>query len=215
MKVQFPTDKTIIFISLILYLVGIVIHIVPLTRPYAIAITEPFLFLVNLSFLLSYLKHSKSIKLGLYCLFTILITVIIEIIGAATGKVFGAYAYSDLWRINIISVPLIIGINWVMLLLGAMNVVFNFLGKNKWYYAFVTGLLLAGIDIFIEPVAIALDYWQWEKVTPPMQNFIAWFCIGTVLHFIGARWVSANKWKALVWYFAINTVFFGVLYFAL
>jgi putative membrane protein len=42
----------------------------------------------------------------------------------------------------------------------------------------VTGLLVAGFDAVMEPVAIRLGYWTWASVGVPLQNHAAWFVIG-------------------------------------
>ena len=41
--------------------------------------------------------------------------------------------------------------------------------------------LLVLIDVLIEPVAIAEDFWKWEAVQVPLRNYVAWWGIGFLM----------------------------------
>ena len=45
------------------------------------------------------------------------------------------------------------------------------------------------LDIMIEPVAIELDFWQWEGGNIPLQNYLMWFIVALFMNWI----ISFNK----------------------
>ena len=66
-------------------------------------------------------------------------------------------------------------------------------------------------DVAIEPVAIALDYWQWGGGEIPLQNYLAWAAIACLislpLHLLKIRFRSPVQ---LVYLFA-QLFFFALL----
>ena len=67
------------------------------------------------------------------------------------------------------------------------------------------------LDIFIEPIAIKLDFWQWQNSIIPMQNYVAWFIISFFL-FLFFRKVNknlSNRFSTIV--LAIQFLFFTIL----
>jgi putative membrane protein len=43
-------------------------------------------------------------------------------------------------------------------------------------------LLMVALDLCIEPVAIALDFWTWQSDSVPIQNYLAWFITALALN---------------------------------
>lgn len=106
-------------------------------------------------------------------------TFLIEVIGAKTGLVFGAYKYGNTLGFKVFEVPLVIGLNWFFIILRAVNIVQKKI-NSKLLIAFFVGLISTIFDIFLEPVAIKFDYWTWENNIIPLQNYIACFVISFV-----------------------------------
>lgn len=81
--------------------------------------------------------------------------------------------------------------------------------------AALAAIMTALYDVAIEPVAIALDYWQWGGGEIPLQNYLAWaiiaFVISLPLHLFRIRFRS----PVLLVYFFAQLFFFGVLNLAL
>ena len=42
-------------------------------------------------------------------------------------------------------------------------------------------------DIFMEPAAMKLGYWNWTSGSVPVQNYVAWFVIGFFFAYIGFK----------------------------
>ncbi len=108
---------------------------------------------------------------------------LIEALGVATGVIFGNYQYGPTLGIKILNVPLIIGVNWLMLVY-LVGVMLNKLQASIWLKSIIGGGLLVFMDVFIEPVAMQLDFWSWENQQIPVLNYLAWFVVGSFLVFV-------------------------------
>ncbi len=127
----------------------------------------------------------------------------IEVIGVNTGQIFGDYIYGTALGIKLWATPLLIGVNWLILVYstGVFLETFNF--KSKWLFsAFGAGILL-GIDFLIEPVAIRFDYWSWFEGVIPVQNYLGWYVFSycLFLFFSASNFNKKNK-AAVVLLFA-------------
>jgi len=138
-------------------------------------------------------------------------TFLVEVLGVATGAIFGPYHYLDVLGFSLAGVPLIIGLNWVLAVWGihsAIRAVFP--GWSRWALALLTGVGCILFDIVLEPVAIKLGYWVWHDGTIPLQNYLAWGIIGTsVSVFLPLRQEGAPVPLVLSWYVLIQTLFFA------
>lgn len=133
-----------------------------------------------------------------------------EVIGVNTGFPFGEYVYEYVLGWQVFNTPLIIGINWFILLYGAVAIARR-LSLSDLNTALVAGGLMVLLDYFIEPVAIRFDFWEWEGTNPPIQNYLAWFFIAAVIAFIWqrSRWQLNTKMAVAV--YATQMLFFGIL----
>ena len=98
---------------------------------------------------------------------------IIEVIGVKSGLIFGKYAYGNGLGYKLLNVPLVISINWAMLICAGIIVVSSIF-KNKITVLVVTALLVTLIDLIIEQVAPKLDFWQFEGGLPDYRNYLSW-----------------------------------------
>jgi putative membrane protein len=128
---------------------------------------------------------------------------LIEVIGVNTGQIFGDYTYGSALGIKLWATPLLIGVNWLILVYctGVFLELFNF--KSKWLFSALGAGILLGIDFLIEPVAIRFDYWSWFEGVIPVQNYLGWyifsFCL--FLFFSASNFNKKNK-AAVVLLFA-------------
>jgi putative membrane protein len=106
------------------------------------------------------------------------LTFLLEAVGVKTGIIFGSYSYGNVLGPKLLEVPLLIGINWALIILGT-TIISSKLTKNKILLPSFAGLLALAFDFILEPVATELNYWSWEEGNIPVQNYIAWFVIGT------------------------------------
>ncbi|HMS64949.1 MAG TPA: carotenoid biosynthesis protein, partial [Ignavibacteria bacterium] len=103
-----------------------------------------------------------------------------EIAGVHTGKIFGEYSYGEVLGYKLYGVPLIIGFNWLFVILGAFSIC-NYFSKNNFIVVFFTAVLATVFDYLLEPVAMDLGYWNWANIIIPFQNYLAWFIISFLL----------------------------------
>jgi bisanhydrobacterioruberin hydratase len=102
---------------------------------------------------------------------------IVELIGIKTGLLFGNYSYGNGLGYKVFEVPLIISINWAMLICAGIITVSKIF-SNKFLVLIVTALVVTLIDLIIEQVAYKLDFWQFEGGFPGLHNYLGW--IGVV-----------------------------------
>lgn len=101
------------------------------------------------------------------------IGMIAEILGVNYGLIFGKYDYGDNLGLKLLGVPLLIGLNWVVLTFICGSISNHFI-KNK-YLSIVVGIIfMLIIDITLEPIAPTLDYWEFSGSIAPIQNYIGW-----------------------------------------
>jgi putative membrane protein len=122
-------------------------------------------------------NHSWNKHFGLLLIIVYFFSFIIEMIGTNTGLIFGEYTYGYTLGWKWWNTPLMIGVNWFLLVYGAGISLSQIRIKNKWLFAFLGACILVLLDVLIEPVAVRFDYWQWQTANIPLQNYIAWFII--------------------------------------
>jgi len=111
--------------------------------------------------------------------------VFVEIIGVKTGILFGGYHYGATLGPKIWGTPLIMGVNWAVLVYASVSMMNRYLGTGKIFLKSLLGAtLMIANDILIEPIAVAYDFWTWDAepinflIVAPLQNYVAWWIIG-------------------------------------
>lgn len=145
-----------------------------------------------------------------YCIFLFTAGFAIEMIGVQTGKIFGMYYYGYALGFKLKHVPVIIGINWLMLILATQSIAQKF--SNKLYIIAAIGAsLMVVLDLLIEPIASKYEFWHWHNDVIPLQNFVAWFIISFFFHGLGTVMKFNKENKMAVFVFAIQLIFFAFL----
>jgi len=90
-----------------------------------------------------------------------LATWLIEAIGVSTGLIFGSYFYGPTLGFSLAGTPVLIGLNWIVLLVTSAAVT-DKLTSNSKLKPFLGAGLMVLTDYFIEPVAVSHEYWTWE-----------------------------------------------------
>ncbi len=162
----------------IFYTVGVLGLSFAFSFNYFVKLT-PLALLLSFVILLFYHK-SFTIKTGLIFILIFLIGFGVELIGVQTKMIFGSYIYGDSLGLKILDTPLIIGLNW-LLLVYLTNSVLNGLKLNNAVKIFFASLILLTYDMILEQVAPLIHMWSWENETVPLQNYLAWFVLALVL----------------------------------
>lgn len=135
---------------------------------------------------------------------------LIEVIGVKTKAVFGYYDYTNMLGPRFLDVPLIIGLNWSVLILSCAAIV-NKVYSNSFFKAAVGATLMVLFDILLEPIAFKYGYWQWDIKEVPLQNYFAWWIISFVLIFGVLKFTKNLENKMAYWVFGVQIIFFSLL----
>ncbi len=105
-----------------------------------------------------------------------------ELIGIHTGYLFGDYVYGPTLGPKLWEVPIIIGVNW-FILVYLTGTLFQKVEKD-WYAAFLGAVAMTAIDYIMEPVAVSLDMWYWKFELIPWTNYLGWFLVAFLIQII-------------------------------
>ncbi len=147
--------------------------------------------------LLVWIQPKKNIPFFIFIIAAFVTGMVTEMIGVNTSALFGNYKYGNILGTAFKNVPLLIGINWFIIIYCAGIIVvklddwlINKLGgevpfsSTMMSISFIidAALLATAFDWLIEPVAVKIGFWQWQgdgKI--PLYNYTCWFIISAVL----------------------------------
>jgi putative membrane protein len=148
------------------------------TSAFFVSLTPLNLF-VSLGVML-YFHKSPTITFAISCLLVWLGGFLVELAGVQTGVIFGRYAYGEVLGAKVWETPLIIGINWLMLIY-ALAAILSEKNWMLWQKAIVIGAGMTLLDVLIEPFAIRFGLWHWFDTPVPLQNYLAWLMTASVM----------------------------------
>ena len=201
------TSKISVFIIWLFHLCGMV-GISYGNKEFFLAFTPINLFI---SFVLLFVNQkqleSKELKSAFLIFF---IGMISEILGVNYGLIFGDYVYLDNLGFKILGVPVLIGVNWIILtfITGSLS---SFIFKNKYVSIFMGAILMIGLDFLIEPVAPLLGFWIFDLQKVPLQNYIGWFVIGIITQALFQFKIAEKELTFSTHLLIINAIFFAFL----
>jgi putative membrane protein len=203
--------KALLVILIVEYSLAILAQIFGLFSELVEAFTPIFLLSVSVLVLLEY-KDTWTKEFTLWLIFTNVGLLIIEILGVNFGIVFGDYDYSPILGPQLLGTPLIIGFNWVIVVLSASQIV-DLVKKdwNPYLKALFAGLLCLGFDIILEPTAIKLDYWQWDGGEIPFSNYLSWFILALGISFFYFRLDIKEKYHMGILNFVFQILLFSLI----
>jgi len=163
---------------------------------------------------LTIINFPISKKNLLILIFLYILSFTVEWIGTTTGFPFGEYSYGNSLGPLFMDVPIIIGLNWIIVSLSAKaisSLIFKPI-KNTILQVIVSSFLMLHIDWLIEPICEYADFWYWKNMHAPVENYISWWIIGLIFQTM----VSKLDWnfeteRFLAKLYIVNTVFFIVL----
>lgn len=202
--------KYLNILFLILYAVGILGFQIDSLQPLFLTLVPSFL-LLSAMLLLS--QHpSWSPKFIYWVIGVVLFGIGIEWLGVKTSAIFGTYSYGETlgWRID--GIPLIIGVNWLILAYCSKDIadrIFN----HPFLSILLASVLMVFLDFFIEPVAIQLEFWYWPENVVPIQNYVGWFIASLFLFSVSTPLKLHWKNQSSVILYLCMLVFFAALNF--
>ncbi len=202
-------EKSLIILFAIFYLVGVVGHILPLTRKIMFNIT-PFVLLISSIIIYIYFETKQKDKFFIWVMATYFFTFAAEVIGANTGLLFGKYSYLNNLGFKLFNVPIVIGFNWVFVTLGAILLALK-LKQNIFITSLIAALITVIFDFILEPAAIKLQYWSWKDNIIPVYNYITWFVLSFLISYFYLKNKIYSKSLLPIFFLLIQTVFFSLL----
>ncbi len=217
--------KIALFIALLFYISGAIGILFTPYKQWFISAT-PFLLLLMAALLI--ITHpEKNSSFFIFLLLVFVAGMASEMLGVNTGLLFGNYSYGIILGKKINGVPLIIGVNWFIIIYCAgtitskiENWILNKMSDEMQistalqFFSFIIdgALLITFFDWVMEPVAQRLGFWKWipnEQI--PFYNYMCWFFISALL-LIAFRQMKVYKHNPFaVHLFIIQLLFFLVL----
>ncbi|MEO5945107.1 MAG: carotenoid biosynthesis protein [Ferruginibacter sp.] len=224
MKTSFTKYQVATSIAVLFHAIGLV-GILFFDKIFFVKTTAVNLLLMLVLLIYTQQKPYKHFIVLLLICFSI--GIMVEITGTHTTALFGEYKYGNILGPAIQGVPLIIGINWFIVIYCCGITVQTILRKIsdkiaaspggtrlriKAMSIIIDGATLAVLfDWLMEPVAVKLGYWQWlGNGEIPFYNYICWFVISVLLLIVFqfAQFPKHNK-------FAINLLLIQAMFFLL
>lgn len=165
----------------------IIFHLVGLTG-FHFQATEPLfrmlvpLHLIMTAFVLFYFHENWSKPFLFFMVGSAFISWLVEVAGVQTGAIFGDYQYGKTLGLKIMEAPVLIGLNWLVMVYTSAILV-NQVAMPNWLKPIFAASLMLLTDFFIEPVAMEHGYWSWAGDVVPIQNYLAWFALALLLQF--------------------------------
>jgi bisanhydrobacterioruberin hydratase len=135
----------------------------------------------------------------------------IEVVGVHTGLIFGSYEYGSGLGVTLLGVPLVIGLNWGIVVLGSLSLA-RMVTRKPLMLSTTSAGLAVFLDLVLEAVAGKMDYWHWGEGVVPFQNYIAWYVIAFIMsYFFTKRAVVSDFWQVYQSNYILQYLFFIVL----
>ena len=170
------------------------------SSPYVLTLTL-FLLIVNNSI-------NKKFLIRLFLIFLLVFTV--EIIGVNFSIFFGEYRYGNNLGIKIFDVPIVIGFNWVLLIILTGNFAHKIFPKSIMLRVLNGSIMMILLDLLIEISAPKLDYWEFAVNPVPLSNYLWWFIFSILFHFIYQSNIK-KEYVVSTNILVIHFLFFGLL----
>jgi putative membrane protein len=175
-------DWALTGLLLVFFAVGFAGHMMPGYRALMRGLT-PLAILVTVCVVAVPIAGEKNAGVALWMIGAAFLGLAVEVVGAATGAVFGAYSYGSALGPRVLGVPVVIGLNWALVVLGSVSLSARFV-PGPWASGVLAGVLTTAFDWILEPFAVAAGYWTWTTGTIPLRNFAAWFIIASLFSLV-------------------------------
>lgn len=111
-----------------------------------------------------------------------------EAVGVATGWPFGRYAYTGTLGAEVLGVPAVVPLAWVMMAWPAL-VVARTLVVRRLPVIVVGAAALTAWDVFLDPQMVAAGHWEWFDPSPslplipgiPLTNYVGWLLVSAAV----------------------------------
>jgi len=166
----------------------------------------PLALLLSITTLLLF-TDKISLKYSLVLIIIALAGFLIEAAGVHTKFIFGDYTYGDTLGIKVFNTPLIIGLNWAMLVFATSSITEQI--RMPSLLKVLTGAsLMVLYDVLLEIIAPVTGMWTWKNGVAPLRNYLAWFVISFLLHLLVRFFKVETRSAMAIPVLIIHAVFF-------
>ncbi|HEK19487.1 MULTISPECIES: carotenoid biosynthesis protein [unclassified Mucilaginibacter] len=198
-----------IFIIILFHLVGLAGFAVPAWQPLFKQMVPWHLLLMLLVIMASH--KWLDAKFIAFTLLTALLGFTAEWLGVHGYWLFGHYSYGKTLGYKVLDIPLLIGVNWFLLVYAAGVCMQYTRLRSRLLRVLLGAALLVLLDWLIEPVAIRFDYWQWLDRGIPLKNYGCWFLVSGMMLFIFEAFKFKKQNLAAPVLLITQFLFFGLL----
>lgn len=170
--------RLLITLLVVMHAAGLIGMNIPTLRDWVLPLTP--INLIGTSIILFYFQRDLSTQFWIFTITCFLGGFAVEALGVHTGAVFGGYKYGTVLGVQLWDVPVIIGLNW-LILIYSIGIIVSQLKADKWFKALLCATLMVGIDVLIEPVAMGFNFWQWQDGIVPLRNYTSWWLVSFIL----------------------------------
>lgn len=185
-KYLFNQKLKTILLFIIIYTIGVAGVGIPATQGIFIMLI-PVALLISFVAILLFHRSLNSNNTRFVFFTIILASYLVEVAGVNSQSIFGKFMYGNGFGIKVFNTPLMIGINWAMLVYCSASILER-LKLPVSVQVVLASVLVVVYDIVLEQVAPFLDMWYWNENTIPLQNYLIWFVLALIFH-------SLVKWK--------------------
>ena len=203
------SPRVAIIIIILFHVVGLFGLSIPVTRPVFLQIVPFHLLLMLVVIVLSH--HKLSSRFGVFILIIFWFGFIAEWVGVHKGWLFGNYAYGNTLGLKLFDIPLMIGVNWFLLVYAAGVTMQRSRLKSAFFRVITGAAVLVLLDLLIEHVAIKFDYWQWNDGVIPFKNYVCWFLVSAVMLYVFELFSFKKQSIVAPVLLITEFVFFGML----
>tara|TARA_B100000886_G_C20403948_1_gene483835 strand:+ start:962 stop:1609 length:648 start_codon:yes stop_codon:yes gene_type:complete len=169
-------------------------------------------YVLSLTFLLIILNHNlKKINTLLAIFLIFFLGILVEIFGVNFSLFFGQYSYGDSLGLKIFNVPVVIGFNWVLLVIITGSFIEKYVKSKIYIKIILSSILMVLLDILIEKVAPVLDFWKFNLDPVPNSNYLWWFIFSLFFHIIYFQLIEKKEKTLSINILIIQFLFFGLL----
>lgn len=167
---------------------------------------------ILITFILLILNYDFKQKGFITALISIItIGFLVEFLGVNYDLFFGSYEYGNNLGYKIGGVPIIMSVNWLVLIFLAGSFTEKIIPNSLPLKVLFAALLMVFLDIFLEICAPKLDYWKFNEEVVPISNYNSWFIISAICLYIYFKLIKEKEYTLSTNMLAIHFAFFGLL----
>ena len=164
-----------------IFMVVLAGYSIPETRSLTLALTPGLVWLASMLVTVPALADGGW-RFVLWAAGTGFFLLLLEAAAVNSAAIYGTYSYGAALGIAWRGVPLVVVVNWTMMIHGSICLACWSLPSRigAWRtpaILLLSGLVVMAFDIVAEPAATDMGFWTWGAGAPPMARTLAWLVI--------------------------------------